>query len=967
MKPLNWFRERGSSVGLASVSVWRNKRRSLSMVSGMVVGGAILCMIMIYSSVLIAATFDSAIENVSYEVRFDVKGDYNETEFDSFVSELGSDKRVTSAVGVYGSVLDLTSAEGGFMWPALELYLEDYERDQQRTYSSSELSVLVVPDNFMDTPIGQKIADSLVSGDTDLSTAPNILMPDAIAREFKYAVGSTLQNQTLVIEGDKLQTDIVVGDPLELRVGGIYRHGGGSAGIFSGDFDQGSVIISEATMNALNAEMMSELKANGMRFVAVQLNRNELDFSDLKDASEEIDKFVNSIEKANPEFMGMNSVEQLLAPIAIMAIFIQIFDIILAIPALVLALYLISFGLDLALEERRKEVQILKVSGGSPKQIQSLVRIESFIMASFGLVAAYVIGSMGAWVMAAGVGYMRFDFSAAGDIAYYLQIHTTALIVTALFPGGIMIYQAHKKTSDFLQQEVVEGTSTEKWHKEGFLTRTKLDLVFLGLGTISFVTNLAESIMHTEIGEGVWFTLLDFFGPLMLWIGGSVVIMRIVKRLPFIVKPIMSKLGVVKDVRMLVGSSLSRTASNMPRLAIIISLTISLAMLAAVQGTTGEFNDERVVEWNVGADLQITTSGMTYEYETSLDTVGDSVETVSLMQHSVQVLNDRADLFSMDVDKYADVGIFHSDSFARGTELSDLRNLDEGAIPRVLIGKYASEVRDYFVGDVLKVEMQVINRSTITPALNFSAIGYEIIEFEAEVAGVFDHLPGAIGQDQAIMDRDVLLSIVGYDTLSVFEHSVVFGFVCPPCFSLMNIGESENAEDIRTSLLERDEVLDVITLERKLDELRSMDTADFGIPGLLSANFLVSVFSATLATFALMSLLMDKRRKEFGVVRALGGSSRQIQKVAVAEISALLITSITWGALLGAALSYSFNGLFWFIGVFMGSSELDRVVSFPWMAMFATLIGSFCSMVAATLLSIRKASSVPVVEVLHEL
>jgi putative ABC transport system permease protein len=146
---------------------------------------------------------------------------------------------------------------------------------------------------------------------------------------------------------------------------------------------------------------------------------------------------------------------------------------------------------------------------------------------------------------------------------------------------------------------------------------------------------------------------------------------------------------------------------------------------------------------------------------------------------------------------------------------------------------------------------------------------------------------------------------------------------------------------------------------------------DFGIPGLLTADFIISLLTATLATFIFMSILMEKRKKEFAVLRSYGASDRQIYKIVFSETTVLLLTAVLWGLLIGLGLSVLFNPFFELINVLTpmtgGGSSLSRLIVFDLWSLGFTLFVTFFAMMLATFLSVRSASRAKISTVVREL
>ena len=88
---------------------------------------------------------------------------------------------------------------------------------------------------------------------------------------------------------------------------------------------------------------------------------------------------------------------------------------------LLLSLYLLNFGLEMSLEERRRLIAIKKVQGANSKQIFSELRNEIMLLLVVGSLLGYLLGIIAAWVISTITGFMQVDFSTNSRFLDYLQ------------------------------------------------------------------------------------------------------------------------------------------------------------------------------------------------------------------------------------------------------------------------------------------------------------------------------------------------------------------------------------------------------------------------------------------------------------------------------------------------------------------------------------------------------------------
>ena len=441
---------------------------------------------------------------------------------------------------------------------------------------------------------------------------------------------------------------------------------------------------------------------------------------------------------------------------------------------------------------------------------------------------------------------------------------------------------------------------------------------------------------------------------------------------------------------LLIKANIFRKSGDIPRLALIIALTVSFAVLAAVHGSSGEAHQERLITHSIGADMSITTN-MNFATTTISDIkkLNDVQEVMALTSTTGILRNDPVPIYSVDPDVYDTVGIWHSDAIPEGSDKDDLMIALNNSMNSCLIGRSTLREKGLEIGQNVSMEILTyfFNGTSLT-------IDFGYISRNLTILGEFDHTPGGIGSSSLIISHNLLHDLMDFSTLvsnfdtlpdeykdffPPFIVQLISNFMENPkevlaSRFLVQVAESADVEKIKSSLLDNDWVIKVTTLEgeiRKANELKQMD---YGIPGLLTADFVISLVAATLATFIFMSILMEQRKKEFAILRSYGASQRQIYKVVFSETIVLLLTSVIWGLFIGLGLSILFNPFFDFINVFItplstlaSGSQIKRLLVFDWVELLFAMSITFLAMLFATFLSVRGASTAKISTVVREL
>jgi ABC-type lipoprotein release transport system permease subunit len=749
-------------------------------------------------------------------------------------------------------------------------------------------------------------------------------------------------------------------------VGVIGRSIEASAGLFDVVNELSVMYVPDTLFSENGTEFLQTLQENEMKYALVKIKESEFNVADPGAVNGEINALINIYEREFDFVIGSNEVETKLLPFQILSYFIFIFDAILTIPVVILSLYLLSFGIDLSLAERGYFVGVLKTQGASPSQIKRKILGETLLLAVLGLIIGYILALFGGWAIGTAKGFLSWDVDyALSKISDFLIFDQTAFLFVGGFVVLILIYMVNSKSNSFIRLEISETVreSVEE-HKGGVLRRNNLDILFFVIGLMALILVLLPSY-GVSFNLGIIQVLIEILGPILFWIGGGAMVSRLAVWLPPKTDPLIKRLGFSKDIAIFIKANIFRKSGDIPRLALIISLTVSFAVLANVQGQTGEINDERVTVWNTGADMIVKTSNLPTLITTGqIKQIGFNNEIQDAMgvgSYFGTALNDDISIFSVDSANYEDVGIWQSDDFPNNDRTERLNDLSSNAKTGSLIGVALQDQTSVDVGEKLTIEILTSYwNGTMCDTLPCLEIGPRSIE--TNVLGVFDHLPGGIGGNSLLVDHQLinsLYNLTGFIGLTPIPlEGVVSGKYMVNLKEGLSLSEMESIKD---DVANEDFVQRVTLLQEELEAISRIENVDFGIPGLLTADFIVSLMAATLGVYIFMSILLEKRKKEFAILRSYGASKTQIYKIIFSETFVLLLTAVLWGLLIGLGLGILFNGFFEFINFFVTpvgqlvGYQIKRVIVFDVFTNLFTLSLVFVSMLIATFISLRGA------------
>lgn len=957
--------------GSAFTAIRRNKRRSASMISGLILGISILAGILLYSTVLMNNVYYSIVEGSPYEVRFDFKGNVTDDQVEAIRQEFLNDPRVADAQLMYGNARQVTVQSGGSYSVYTMAYLEGEVRGQANETYFGEVNI--ISEEFYNSPIGKNLQDLYISSPGDLFDNSSqfyngVVIDENLALAGKLQQGDVLEELRINVQaidpddyfGSGYKASIVFEN---VKVAGVVgaSSGDASAGLFDViNFQEGLIVVPETLLQS-NQTFLKTLKDEEMRYCVLKIDETQFDLTNPSGVNSDINQLINSFEKSHQDVLvGSNMVAAQLLPFQVMSIFIFFFDAVLTIPVAILSVYLLGFGIDLSLYERKYQVGILKTQGASPKQIKRKILTETFLLAIIGMIFGYIVAIFGAWGIGTAKGFMQWDQYALEKLPEFFVFDEVAFFLVGGLVSLFLFIMVNGKANTFIEMEVTESVRrAEDTKKPNFFRRNHLDILLFVVGVLALLVAIIPERTGMKVDFGPVQFMVSVFGPVCFWIGGGALTARLVVFLPTRTDPIIKRIGFLRDVSVLIKGNIFRKSGDIPRLALIIALTVSFSILAVVQGVSGEVHQQRLVEWDVGADVQVSTT-LNYstfwiqEMKQSHNAVDKVMATTSI---SGEILNDVVTAETIDASIYGSF-LWHSDAFPDGQNRDVL--LGEMATDptnTVIVGVSLLEEKALEIGETIAFQLSVNH-------WNGTSFAYGSFSRDLKIIGSFDHAPGSIGGDRILLDNSLIydLSNVTNSPANALIQTVSTDTnVVSASKYFVSLKEGANPTEVTETLLGNDWVIRARSLEGEIQKNNEIQQMDFGIPGLLTADFLISLLAATLATFIFMSILMEKRKKEFAIMRSYGASKAQVYKVVFSETISLLLTALLWGLVVGAGLAYLFNGFFEFLDVFvtpvnvLSNYQIERRLIYDWVMLFFTLFLTFVAMLVATFLSVRSA------------
>ena len=725
----------------------------------------------------------------------------------------------------------------------------------------------------------------------------------------------------------------------DLTVAAVYQEGG--AGNPTLLFNP--LMISDAV---LSEEQKTILMDNDHGYLGLAVDRNQLPTTSTADATKWLDDLKAQVEAGNYTSAGIlvEYNDLISGTITFLNIFlgiIQVFDYILMIPIVVLSFSVLIYGLVLSLEQRKREVSIHRVIGGTEGTLTGMIMLELAVTSLFAWFVGYTLALLSVPLVLDAVGFMSFR-SGGIDISPTLSIGSTIFII--LLTVGLSLLFGRSRTRDFLRIEIDEGVRKVSEKRE---PRAWLHMLSFSIGLLAY----AESWIQSNGGWGPYGSggiisnfivnaLLLLLGPFLLWIGGALVLGRIGAAGPRILTSLLSWSPAVSDIRR--GLRGSGSSESVNRLAVIMLLTLSIVTLAAVQGYTGTEVDERTTSAQTGADMQVQFESAVTEEQAraevmlAIERAGDGDIT------GISSMTSVADIFTNPKGENALVRTWvlfdgHDDTLIWDTQAIPGDDID-ATVSLWSSGGFTagSSARDVF-DDLVSGGEQTIEYTeydfqlgpdfelVVTTTTTESSVTYQ---------GGHRWVPGlsASEAEQAVVvGESTYRELVGNTTADAYSSTRWFFELCDQtdegCADALRAVSAELANGNGVSAAS-----DWSTAHRENERNGGLI---FGTPGLLSMQFIVASLASVASAFVFLSLVLTQRKRELAILQAIGASPNQVMRLVLFEILSILTVSMALGVILGLAIAESFNGFFGIFGyifqLFLGqSAPIARELVWPW-------------------------------------
>jgi len=638
--------------------------------------------------------------------------------------------------------------------------------------------------------------------------------------------------------------------------------------------------------------------------------------------------------------------------------------IVLSLPVVALGTYLSVVGVDLGLNERRREIGILKSRGASNSQVFWLMFLESILLGAFAGVLGLGLGALVSRFLLGVAVTLGTNLTTSPEISDF-RINSNTVMLALGFGILLMLVSSYRPLKRLSRTEVSESLHHYSQAATQVRYKVKTDVILLSLAVLSIVSTLLGTGWASR-QHGSWIFqmvlgLVILVGivilPLMPFLL-SLSVIRIVTRGS---RKMYSKLTVIvrpwtKELHYLVDKNIVRNPRRASNLGVIISLALAFGLFISVTMESSIAYEREVIKFDVGSDVRMYSYSWGYWYESSSEvdlSLLDNIEAIDGVESSTSYIDCQMSSANYYYGWWASVSLIEPEGYLETVDPSDFyfdgssRDiLDLNTNGTVLVS--SSWARDYsvVVGDSLFASFYVNVYS------NGSSYSKEW-RFPLLVVGTVRALPGFSGT-QMFVDRDTLSFIP--DSNFTQASSTVGSFIDLSDGADPAIVSGAAAEEFAAAGLSSPSVE---IMEDRLEGLE--DDPFFGpLADFLYMEYALSIVIMSVGVGLIIFVAVSDRQVELACIMARGSSGSQMRKILMGESISLMVLGLIVGASVGLITALIFNELA-SLDIY---TEVPRRMVFTLVSLTVVLV-SVGSLLAASLIATSRAGKIRLAEVLR--
>ncbi|MFX0114244.1 MAG: FG-GAP-like repeat-containing protein [Candidatus Hodarchaeota archaeon] len=961
------------AVGYSFQNISRNKRRTLTLAIGFLVGGALVSAAFIYLDTAPRLGVRSALEESSYEIRVDPDFPWNDANILSKTREWALASNIVDHAEIVYRMICLLGSN----------HLPDSHYLGVEGEGASNPSGIYISDDWGAFGASPEFFDSIsrqfeVEGSFSVDPS-SIVISRSFAAEVEQKLNTTIRvGGTLNFSLAQQRPDTRMYDPVYLRdydrmlldnirVNGIYQRKSadqissytfapetlGEAIFFDASHLQKAVFRENKPVNLTESLFFDQFLPS----LFIRVDRQYMERIGLLKAAEEIERFAIDLE-ATFRYVDLlvqtdhiREVESHYQATSIVILF-------LIVPSVILAVILTLFSTNIVIRGRGREIASLKSRGAGYGELVVMMGSELFVIATAMAIISVFAGLFLAGFIPSSSGYLDLDLISALEFSQQATIPLFAWLGSFLVCEATFLFFTIGPIRRFIYSDIDVAMKQDERIRESFMTKHNIDFFISLTLTVIFILALIADLNLPWLDKDQNRSLY-FAGTILLWLSVAYSLSRAVSNfLPNLARLLRSVLGYRV---VFVSGNIGRRKTQVVSLILILTFVFSVGTFAAISRDILVSNTREQLEFQVGADLRVQTSGVSSNFTQELE-ADPAIDQVTGVVLAPAVMGGRSILMlGVDAKLFYSLLRWRDDALNRPSHVDDLFSNFQSKTRLIINSQIASKL-ELTIGD---------------SALLYAVGGNWGNLLTLEVAGIIDLIPGFGNSSKSfglsysrILDKDGGFIIVHKDILTplVGDNSEIL---------FISIKGGASSQSLKKKLLLRPEVLQITAIDDvKEEEQRSISL--FGLSGALLLSFFAAVFLGICSLVIFLNYLVEARRQEYAIMRAGGAKKGQIMILILSEFLFILGVSFIAGLLLGTCFSIIFAIL---AGPQLPNLSLLAINPIPvsmgnplgiffqevFFILLGSLLVSLCLMILGLLIPARRAGATNVSETLRNL
>jgi ABC-type antimicrobial peptide transport system permease subunit len=610
---------------------------------------------------------------------------------------------------------------------------------------------------------------------------------------------------------------------------------------------------------------------------------------------------------------------------------------ILALPIILLALFFSVFAADTFMAPRNVEAGIIRSKGASYSQVSSIFLWESAVIAVLSIGLGILFSVLFAPLIPSTTSFMTFDWEIytfyLSNTVVSLNTIVRAIGLTVLPSLLFILYLARRASSVEISLSLAEVAqdSTEQSEAHGFTIGASIFLLALVI-VMMYILPRHPVLFLMELGmaTAAWF-FIAYNGSRISRVG----LAKVSERLSF----------VLGQKNLISAGYLKMRKGRIIPLMVVLALTMSSTIAFAVQSESLRVDLDREVTYALGSDLRIDCTIREFNFSYDLEAYDGINNSMPVLRTWARLGPDELSIEALDPLEYAAMGKFDQSSFNGQSPVTILSAL--AAVPNgIVLSEYHANRWNKTIGSTLTMEMSGIGTT-------------QLVEFE--VVGVVFSAPGFGYASHTDIPYSPLGAgfgfSSGYTGFALTNIEFIEGVIQRHETTLFMVDLDDDAN--RTLLFEELSALSGVnpnTPEEFDLKSYSLQTALFlnTVEGLFSIGFVMSLILSVFALSISLGSVVRERRKEYAIMRAIGGSKQQIVSMVFSEFSGVVFASLALSLILGAVFGFVMGFLLNVMSPF--SRTLSATIAFPFNFLAIVLFIEILTMIIGSYLPAREAA-----------